>query len=154
MRSAVILAAIAVGAAGCPVIYRGYQAYDGRVIDANTGKGIPDVRVIACLLDRQNSRQEPDCASAQQKQGVVTNGDGEFQIAGSHRIGLGLPVPEGMPGPYDTDLLFEKSGYRTKELYWWRDRDALAKQPLVVELDRIPASPEASPGEGKVSDEK
>jgi hypothetical protein len=133
LQAAWLFAAAAV-LAGCPVVYRGYHAYDGRVVDARTGQGIADVRVVACLLDRWPGAHQTDCASARSKKEVLTDNQGAFEIAGSHCLGIALPVPEGMPGPYDTDLLFEKPGYQTKELHWWRDREVLAQQPLIVQL--------------------
>jgi hypothetical protein len=107
------------------------------VVAGDTGVGIPGVRVTACLLDRWPGAHQKDCASARWKKEVVTDENGAFEIAESHHFGLALPVPEGAPGPYDTNLRFERDGYQPKELDWWQDREMLSRQPLVVRLDPI-----------------
>jgi len=126
---------------GCPVVYRGYRAYQGRVVELGTDNAIADVRVVACLLDRWPGAHQKDCASSPRKKETLTDADGRFDVQESRHIGIALPVPEGFPGPYDTNLRFEKEGYESKELDWWHDRDTLSQQPLIVRME--PARPPA-----------
>jgi hypothetical protein len=131
--------------AGCPMVYRGYRAYDGRVLDAETGHALPNVRVIACLLDRYPGAGQKDCASSPRTKAVLTDADGRFTVEASRHVGIAWPVPHGFPGPYDTNLHFERAGYESEELDWWRDRELLSHQPLVVRLKRVPAVPSGAP---------
>lgn len=120
---------------GCPIVYRGYQGYDGRVLDADTGEALQAVRVIACLLDRYPGAGQKDCATTPWKNETITDADGRFELGESRHLGLGMPVPHGFPGPYDTNLRFEKEGYQTKEFHWWHDRKTLSNEPLIIHLN-------------------
>jgi len=130
---------------GCPVVYRGYQRYNGRVLDAVTGEGLQNVRVVACLLERYPGAGQEDCASSPWKKETLTDSEGRFEVRESHHIGLAVPAPHGFPGPYDTNLRFEKEGYESKELHWWHDRDILSQQPLIIRLEPKRSTPGSAP---------
>jgi hypothetical protein len=125
---------------GCPIVYRGYRGYDGRVLDAETGEALQGVRVVACLLDRYPGARQKDCASSPWKKNTLTDAEGRFAVDESRHVGIAVPLPHGFPGPYDTNLRFEKKGYESQELHWWRDREVLSRQPLIIHLDPLTRS--------------
>ena len=138
MRTLVILSAsFAMSLSGCiPIVYRGYTCYEGTVVDSRSGQPLSRVVVTACMLDRFPGAHMNSCESAKWKKHSVTEADGRFVVKGSRHFGVILPAPHMGPGPYDTNLRFELDGYESTELHWWRDRQTLSGQPLVVRLER------------------
>jgi len=101
-----------------------------------------DVRVVACMLDRDPEARMTTCASTRWTKQSFTDGGGRFKIEGSRHLGVAAPFPHAHPGPFDTNVRFESEGYVAKELNWRDDRETLAKQPLLVELEPVGSSPE------------
>lgn len=124
--------------------YRGFRHINGRVVEADTGAGLGDARVIACLVDRHPSASRRDCASTPWKEVVFTDSQGGFEIEGSWHVAVALPFPGGVP-TYDTDLLVQKDGYAQKELTWWRDGESLSRNPLIIRLEPTRVAPRGAP---------
>lgn len=114
--------------------YRGYRHLEGRVVAADTGEGLGDARVVACLVDRHPSARRRDCASTPWKEEVLTDSQGGFEIQGTRHFTIALPFPGGAP-TYDTNLLVQKEGYAQKELTWWCNGESLSQQPLIIRLE-------------------
>jgi hypothetical protein len=131
-RALLLLCALPV--LGCPMTYRGYRHLEGRVVAADTGVGLSNARVVVCLVDRSPAKRPPDCASTPWTKELLTDSEGRFELHETRHFTVALPFPGGTP-TYDTDLLVQKEGYIQKELTWWRDREILSQQPLIIRLE-------------------
>jgi hypothetical protein len=120
---------------GCPTTYRGYRHLQGRVVAADTGVGLPNTQVVACLVDRSPTGRPRDCSSTRWKKEVLTDSEGRFEIQETHHFTLALPFPGGFP-TFATDVLVQKEGYEKKEFHWWRDDGLFSQRPWVVQLER------------------
>lgn len=127
--------------AGCTRTYRGQRVYQGQVVSQD-GKPIAGVRVTACFLGRSLDDHPRECAAARWKTVVLSGPDGEFAIAEPKQF---VPGINGPSGPYDTNLLFERDGFESRELYWWRDQRLLSRRPLIVPVNRSDTSADTAP---------
>ena len=113
--------------------YQGYRHLHGRVVAADTGVGLADAQVVACLIDRA---KRGDCSSTRWTERVESDVDGRFEIPGTRHFAIALPFPGGVP-TYSMNVLVQKSGYVPRELTWQRDGELLSQQPLVIHLEPV-----------------
>jgi hypothetical protein len=136
---------LALWLSGCPMRVPGYRPISGRVIDAPSGRPLSDARVTACLVDAHPSSDRKGCNGAVSRVEVDADDAGLFRVPATHRWGLMIPLPDGIP-VFKTNLLVEAPGYEARELDWARDHDALDQGQLTVELEARSRRSENSAG--------